>query len=126
MARRRVVPPPAPRRDAHARGPPSAALRLRGAGDGRPGRAAVAGTPGRTACRPQCGTDLRAALSGAEAAAISGPAPRDTSRHRYVTPAGAVSDGGRRPVDPNGQRSLARRKIRPSVPRTTGAGGNVG
>src|ERR1700716_398036 len=126
MARRRVVPTPGSRRDADGRGPPSAALRLRGAGNGRAWRAADARTQGRTPCRPQRGTDLRATLSGAEAAAIPDSAPRDTSRHRYLAPAGAVSDGGRRSIDPNGQGSMARRQIRPPVPRTTGPGGNVG
>ena len=123
MAGRRTISAPAARRDADAGRPPSAALRLRGPVDDRARGAAAARTPGGAACRPERRPDLRTALSRSTAAAISGAASRHPPLHRHVAPAGAVSDGGRRSVDPDGQRGLARGQVRPLVSRTARPGG---
>src|SRR5262245_2527415 len=96
MARRRAVSPPTAWRDAHGGGPPFPALCVGGAVDDRARHAAAARAAGRAAGGAERRADLRAALSGSAAAAISQTAPRDPPLDRYLAPAGAVSDGGRR------------------------------
>src|SRR5215471_18119406 len=84
MARGRAVSPPTTWRDAHGGGPPFPALRVGRAVDDCARHATAARAAGGAAGGTERRADLRAALSGSSAVAISQAAPRHPTLDRYL------------------------------------------